>query len=250
MKIEEAKSILHGYRPNGADANDPLFRDALELTRNDPELREWFAKQQAFDGAMSADFDGLQVPEELCGNILAAAQPATLEKSQHQWWQSKRVSAFAIAASIALIFLLAVTLRPKAQQPAAESSLADFVISDAQHPKTHGGHGEEAAALNHLLNQPTTKLGGSLPMDFAALRDSGCRTLHVEGRDILEVCFRRNGVGLHYYVARRQDFPSLTAPSAPAVAEKDGASVVTWTDTANLYLVITAPGSSTVNKLL
>ena len=35
---ESAKFVLNAYRPNGADARDPIFRAALEQAARDPEL--------------------------------------------------------------------------------------------------------------------------------------------------------------------------------------------------------------------
>ncbi len=250
MKIEEAKSILHGYRPNGADAANPHFREALALSRNDATLRAWFEKQQAFDQAMSADFEAIEVPESLCDAILSAADAAAAETPRSQWWRGRLAIGFAVAASIAVILTLTLTLKSQAPQSAAASPLAAFVISDAQHPETHGGHGEEAAALNRLLKLSTTRLSDPRAIDFPVLHDTGCRTLHLESRDVLEVCFKRNGAGLHYYIARRTDFPNLTAPSAPAIADHAGVSIASWSDQTYLYLVVSPTGRTALEKIL
>ena len=45
---ETAKFLLNAYRPNGADAQDPVFRDALEQAARDPELGAWFKEQRGF----------------------------------------------------------------------------------------------------------------------------------------------------------------------------------------------------------
>jgi hypothetical protein len=51
-------------------------------------------------------------------------------------------------------------------------------------------------------------------------------------------------------VARRQDFPGLTAPPKPTVSDKTDASIATWADAANLYIVVTKPGREALEKLL
>jgi len=250
MTIEEAKSILHGYRPDGADANDPIFAAALELVRRDPVLGEWFAQQQAFDADMTADYDAVPAPAGLRDSILAAAATAEKRTAYRSWRRRRMMIRMAMAASIAVLLTLALTLRPKPKLSAANSPLADFVVEDAQHPKTHGGHGDETAELIRTLKLPTTKLGAPLPLDFATLRNTGCRTLHVEGRDVLEVCFKRNGVGMHCYVARQEDFPTLTAPAKPEIIDKPIASIASWSDQKNLYIVVTAPDHTALEKLL
>ena len=250
MTITEAKSILHGYRPDGADADDPHFAAALEMVRRDPELGEWFAQQQAFDSDMTADYDAVAAPAGLREDILKAAAKAQRKTSYQSWWRRRLMIRTAMAASIALLLTLSLTLRPKPKLQAANSPLADFVIEDAQHPKTHGGHGDETAELNRTLKLPTTKLGAPLPLDYDILHKTGCRTVHVEGRDVLEVCFKRNGVGMHCYIARQEDFPTLTAPTKPEVTDKPIASVASWSDQKNLYIVVTAPDHAALEKLL
>ena len=74
MNNEEAKFILQGYRPNGADAGDAAFRAALEQVQRDPALREWFARQQAFDAAVSTKLDAVPAPVGLREAILAGGR--------------------------------------------------------------------------------------------------------------------------------------------------------------------------------
>ncbi len=253
MTIEEAKTLLQGYRPNGADAGDPAFAEALELVRMHPALGEWFARQQDFDLALSAEHEQVPVPRELRDRILASvtARKADPKTKRRAWWRGAVPLAFAGAAAVAVLVGVTFVLWPKPKLPAADSALAAVAIDDAQRPKTHGGgHGEETATLKGLLNKPTTQLSDPLPTNYTALRDAGCRKITVEGRDVLEVCFKRNGVGLHCYIARREDFPTLTAPSKPTVTDKSNASVATWADSANLYIVVTKPDRAALEKLL
>lgn len=39
MRNECAKFLLSAYRPNGADALDPVFKDALEQLECDPQVK-------------------------------------------------------------------------------------------------------------------------------------------------------------------------------------------------------------------
>ena len=40
MTNERAKFVLGAYRPNGADAKDPTFAEALEQAKHDPNLAD------------------------------------------------------------------------------------------------------------------------------------------------------------------------------------------------------------------
>jgi hypothetical protein len=87
-------------------------------------------------------------------------------------------------------------------------------------------------------------------VDFATLRKTGCRTINLEGRDVLEVCFKRNGTWFHCYIARRSDFPALVASARPVLAERNGTGVAAWADAAHLYVLVTPGGHAAMEKLL
>ena len=242
MNNEEAKFILQGYRPNGADAGDAAFRAALEQVQRDPALREWFARQQAFDAAVSAKLDAVPAPAGLREAILAGGRVTAPVQSQASWWRSS--AWLAAAASVAVIFATALALWPK--QAAADTAFADYVLADAAKEDAHGGHGTDS--LQAMLGDPANRLSRGLPISFAALRRDGCRTVTYEGREVLEVCFNRGGVWFHAYIGRRADFPALAA--APAFMDKNGMSVASWADETHVYLVASKAGRAALQRLL
>ena len=62
---EAAKFVLNAYRPNGADAQDPVFRDALEQAACDPDLAAWFKEQRSFDSLIAGKLAEFQPPPNL-----------------------------------------------------------------------------------------------------------------------------------------------------------------------------------------
>ena len=62
---ESAKFVLNAYRPNGADAQDPVFRDALEQAARDPELAAWFKEQRTFDSLIAGKLAEFEPPASL-----------------------------------------------------------------------------------------------------------------------------------------------------------------------------------------
>ncbi|HEY0862668.1 MAG TPA: hypothetical protein VGD97_01065 [Lacunisphaera sp.] len=242
MNNEEAKFILQGYRPNGADAGDAAFRAALEQVQRDPALREWFARQQAFDAAVSAKLDAVPAPAGLREAILAGGRVTAPVQTQTAWWRAPVW--LAAAASVAVIFATMFALWPK--QAAAGTALADFVLRDAVADKNHGGHG--TGSLQAMLGDPANRLSRGLPISFTALRKDGCRTVTYEGREVLEVCFNRGGVWFHAYIGRRADFPALA--SVPVFLDKEGVSVASWADETHVYLVASKAGRAALQQLL
>jgi len=242
MNNEEAKFILQGYRPNGTDAGDAAFHAALEQVKVDPALREWFARQQAFDAAVSAKLNAVPAPAGLREAILAGGRVTEPHQSSRAWW--RQPVWVAAAAGIAVAFATGLALWPK---PAlAVPTLADYVLADAAREGIHGGHGTNS--LQAMLGDPAIRLGRGLPISIEALTKAGCRTVTYEGREVLEVCFNREGVWFHAYIGRRADFPALA--SAPAFQDRDGMSVASWADNTHVYLVAGKAGRAALERLL
>jgi len=125
-------------------------------------------------------------------------------------------------------------------------SFARFAIDDLRHGH-HGGHGAAEGALAATLTNPATHLASALPVDFANLENTGCRTLHFAGRDVLEVCFHRAGAEFHFYILPRG---TLRGTDGPHSLELGGVSALAWNDARYVYAVIGETGAQTLRHLL
>lgn len=70
MDREQARFILQSFRPDGADASDADFAEALQLVAKDRQLGEWLADERATDAAFAAALGAVEIPEELRQHIL------------------------------------------------------------------------------------------------------------------------------------------------------------------------------------
>ena len=104
--------------------------------------------------------------------------------------------------------------------------------------------------MQAALSEPSSRLGAGLPINFAALRDTGCRTLTVGGHDVLELCFNRDGQWFHCYVARRADFPALAIAAAPQIAQRGKMAVASWAEASHVYVVASPAAMDAVKRLL
>lgn len=242
MNNEEAKFILQGCRPNGADTGDATFCAALEQTKNDPALGAWFAKQQAFDATISAKLAQVTPPANLRAAILAGGK-VTAPQPGHAWWS--RPVWMGAAAGIAIMLAAGVALWPNRAE-----ALTDFALADARLSATHGGHGRENNELQSVLNDPSTRLGQKLPIQFANLHETGCRTINCRGHDVLELCFKRNGVWFHVYIARKHDFPGMAKDVAPRITDHGSTSMATWMDDEHVIVVVSKTGRKNLEALL
>ncbi len=247
MKNDEAKFILHAYRPNGSDAGDATFAEALEQAKQDPSINQWFTAQQAFDRAMCAKLVSVAMPTGLRESILAGGKLDVTQTAQARpsWWRSPMW--VGLAASAAVLLAVSVALWPQAVE--AQPVLIDFALKDTLR-MAHGGHGEEAANLRKTLSQSDLQLGSGVVVDFDELKKQGCRTISFNGYDVLEVCFNRDGKWFHCYVARASDFPAIAAKLKPTFRDGSGASAAAWVDGQHIFVIASKAGREAIQRLI
>lgn len=255
MNNEEAKFILHAYRPDGSDAGDPAFHAALEQARRDPVLEKWFAAQQAFDRAVCARLGGVAPPSDLREAILTGARFGAIEEAPtgggspaDQRRRSAWPAWLGLAAGLAVLLAVGLALWPKEAE--ARSPLLDFALDDTLRQAQHGQHGREVAEFQALLGGADTRLTDSLTVDFESLRRTGCRTVYFDGRPVLEVCFNRDGKWFHCYIARVNDFPAVAPRLRPTFRDEAGASAVAWADGNYIYIVASKAGRQALETLI
>ncbi len=246
MNNQEAKFILSGYRPGGRDAGDAMFCDALKQAQADPALSAWFAREQAHDAAVAAKLREIAPTAGLREAILAGSRVSgtteTKVAARWPWWVG-------IAASVVLLAGITAAMWPKPAS-AVNAPLTKFVLEDALEVNKHGGHGAPSRELIASLTQASTHLSGALPVDFSTLENTGCRTLTVEGRPVLEVCFNRQGKWYHCYIARCGDFPGMAAKEGPEFAASDKVGALTWADGVYRFVVAGQAGRAALQQLL
>jgi len=244
MTIDEAKFILCAYRPSGRDAQLPAFGDALRMAGADPALGAWFARARAYDAAVAGKLRRVEPPAGLREAILAGARASGQQRGLGRGW----AWASGVAAAAALAFVV-FSMKTPARPDAGGAPLAAFAISDMTYAR-HGGRGEPAGALVAALEAKGARMPGPGQIDFDRLMDTGCRTLSFAGRDVIEVCFSRDGTLFHFYVARRDGPPGDSAErGASFISEAEGAAAA-WSDRSYDYAVASKAGVDAIRRLL
>ncbi|QTN31724.1 hypothetical protein HZ994_05085 [Akkermansiaceae bacterium] len=72
MDRERAKFVLRSFRPDGADAVDADFAEALQMATGDRELGEWLMRERAFDAEFAEALARVDLPEGLREGVLLA----------------------------------------------------------------------------------------------------------------------------------------------------------------------------------
>lgn len=244
MNNQEAKFILSAYRSNGADAGDPLFAEALKQAQQDPTLGAWFGREQAHDRATAQKLASIQAPAGLREAILTGARVSGGSRSM--WRQPIWIG---LAAAAAVLIAVTASFWPK-KASAEDRVLATFALKDTAH-ENHDGHGAEVKNLQAMLGNPAMKLRSGLAIDFEALRGTGCRTVMMNGHEVFEVCFNRNGSWFHLYAIR--DPAAAAGRSANvSIAQQEKLACATWSDgrMGYRYAVVGDAGLEAVRNLL
>ena len=74
MDKEQARLILQSFRPDGADAHDPDFAEALAAAAEHRELAEFLAAERAQDAAFAEALVTVEIPDDLRATIFAVLQ--------------------------------------------------------------------------------------------------------------------------------------------------------------------------------
>ncbi|HEY5892811.1 MAG TPA: hypothetical protein VIT91_06225 [Chthoniobacterales bacterium] len=241
MKPDEAKFILSAYRPHGRDAGDYAYSEALKLADADPNVGRWLQQQQTFDSIVGEKLATLSPPPGLRESILAGARVG----GRRVWWRQPRL--LAVAACMAVLALVS-PLVWWAAVPIGGSSLQEYAMNYASRPFMLMEHSKDMGRLKAWLASRNAPQPGNLPGELARLEGLGCKTIEYQGKKISLVCFDRNGMEYHLFVARRSDFSNLAAALQMRSHGKWGSA--SWGDAEHQYVLVSAAGSDAVRSLL
>jgi hypothetical protein len=245
MNNQEAKLILQAYRPNGQDASDPFFTEALEQVRRDPELEKWFAEENSLNTRIQTRIQAaILVPPGLKSDLLA------LRKTVYStpWWlQPMKLAAIALVlASLGAILLMVpqrTTRLASFRDTMARSSL------QAQEHVVFQSH--DIASIRQWLQGQNMQTNFDMPATLQAANGTaqGCRVVNWNGHQATMICFMVNGHHMDLFVIDRAGLPDFPENGAPQFASADGLMTATWADGEKVYL-LTAENETVLQKIL
>jgi len=192
VNSEQAKEILLLYRPGMDEAEDPDFAAALELSRREPQLAEWFRQHREFQQAMCSRFQQIAVPEGLKEQILSERKSATTASRR----QTLMVAGFSAAVFCAVLLVLTLHHR----QPGEDNSFAHYramMIGKVRrdYPKMDIETNNLEAIHTYLAAQGRGDY--VLTPGLAQSAGTGCAVFDWHQKKVTMVCFNsgRNGPG-------------------------------------------------------
>ena len=245
MKNQEARLILQAYRYGGEDASDPLFAEALEQAKLDPELQKWFAEENALDARIQASLQtAIPVPRELKSNLLALRK---IIRPVPWWLQPMKLAAAAVVLFVlGLAAFLLLTQKP--------TQLASFRETMARYSMQQQGHiayeSHDMTEIQQWLQARGMETNFELPAALHNGPSQGCRVVDWNGRKATMLCFiLDNGEHMDLFVMDRVGLPNLPEGSAPQYAEANGLMTATWVKGDKVYL-LTGDNKKLLQKLL
>ncbi len=246
MNNQEAKLILQAYRLGGQDAADPLFQEALEQLKRDPDLAKWFADERVIETRVQARIrDAVKPPAHLKAHLMAQGRIVR----RATWW--RRPVWLAAAASVALLGTVATIWSRRSSGPefaAFRQAMVQNALQTTNHVsfETH-----DLARIQRWLEDREVDTNFDLPV---ALRDNvaeGCRVVHWNGQRVTLICFVFNGRDhVDLFVLNSTRFRGFTPTQTPEFARTDGLITASWTRGDRTYLLATSGGEAVLRKYL
>lgn len=243
MNNEQAKFLLRACRPGGQDSADPAFAEALEQANHDPVLQAWLERERSFDGAVAAKLKTITPPATLRSSILAG-----VKASRPAWTWRRTLVGAGLAASFALV-AGALAFNDLSDPDATLDELVRHGFNEMAGPHPRGQPLAQLASLGTWLQDPAKPLGMEMPVDLDELRVHGCRNLQISGKEVFEICFRRDS-WYHIYIARRGDFMCEECEVEPMFRERGEFASVTWVDDQHVYVVVSRAGLDAVKRVV
>ena len=243
MTNEEAKFILQSYRHSGADATEPVFAEALEHAKRDPELANRLKEETQFDAAVAAKLKNVTVPASLRSNILAGAKIVR----PRIWWQSPWIAAAACFLLLASIITWQMTIRPSSDFIAYRHDMASFLTERFDRLDVESS---DMVEIKHWLAKNNAPENFSWPHGLASLASLGCRVLDWKGEKITVLCCKEQGPHeMHLLVVNRSAFSR--PPSADPKFTSNGRwTMASWTRGDKVYVLAGVGDSSRLRKYL
>jgi uncharacterized membrane protein YbaN (DUF454 family) len=248
MNNQEAKLILQAYRPGGQDASDPMFAEALEQARRDPELQKWFAEECAYDARIQSKLkEAIPIPPDLKASLLAQrkiVRPAA-------WWRQPMWQTTAVAAALVLLASLTVFwLRPSGQPQFAafRQAMVRNSLREANHVSFMA---QDMTQARDWLKTQNVSGDFDLP---AALRGGmlhGCKVIDWHRQKVTMLCFMSSGGGhVDLFVVNCTHFRDFTPRPTAQFARSDGLTTAVWCNGDKTYLLAAHLNEQQVRKIL
>ncbi len=252
MNNREAQFVLSAYRPDGQDATDPQFAEALEQARRDPALGEWLEREQRCDRLIAERLAGVMPPWELRHAILAGGRISRRPAA----WAKPWVWALAACA----VLLLGAGMLWQRQVPNSRHSTLNSQPPLALWQREALNFLENGPRLDHEAKDPRQLVSwleakdavapAAMPPGLGDLLAAGCKILDVRGRQVSVLCFHRPDGGLVHLVVTKRAPGETVIGDEPAWQQTGRWTTASWSSAGQDYMLTTDGPREDLSALL
>jgi hypothetical protein len=237
MDKQEAKLLLQSYRPDGRDAGDPAFAEALALARQDQELGDWFRRECELDAAIAAKLAATEVPADLRQTILAGQRSQRqLVRADFSWWRSP---AMAWAAAIAVLFVGAFFFRSQGGTTMSITAYRNAMATHLNSGFVFDVRNEQPEILRAWLAERRVFADLQVPDTLKSGRAIGCQMFEFEGRKSALICFTlADKKVVHLFVTDAAGFETGQVAEEPSLCRCDKWNACFWRKNDLVYLAM------------
>lgn len=239
MKNKEARRLLEVCRPNGADAADPQFKEALEQVKRSPVLSCWLNELRNFDAAFSENLSAVPVPMDLKDSILAARK--TVKPRLWQDWRWRAAAGFLL---LAVAGGLLATGRPE-KFPEFRAELIDEAWDGQAHLDFESS---DVYRVRQWLAGQNAASDFELPQGLRNSRVVGCRIVETEGRRVPMICLNEGFKHMHLFVVNGTGFAGLPTQGKPDFQKCGLWRTASWQHRGRTYVLAGMKYQTFVNK--
>lgn len=252
MTPEEARIVLGSMRPDRSDAEDPLFREALDLVESDEELREWFEGHQAVDRMVAEKLRALELPADLRTGIHASLSAT---RRGNRWKRAGIL--FAVAALMAAVAVPLILMKKRSADSGvslAKSDSESFRGDMLHEIETLTGFDFVSADVGQIrewMDAQERFPGFPLPGGIVGWPSLGCKVVDWRGRRATLICFKENesapGPSAHLVIVEGTLFPDL---KGTRFTIRDDWSTVVWNSGGRTYFLATPRTEAELRRML
>ena len=234
MNTAEAKEILLLYRPGTIETAEPRMAEALELAQRDPELGRWFDEHRAFQKAMRAKFQQIEVPAHLKSSILIRGTASPGIVSPRPWWRSP-LWLPATAMILLLVGAFSVWLRP--HRPDRFADYEARMVSEAQREYRMDLVTNQMPQIRQFMASRGAPADYRVTHGLEHLQLTGGGCLNWRSRPVAMVCFDRGDKQMLFLFVMKRSAVKDPPPATPQLVRVREMLAASWTEGDNTYVL-------------
>lgn len=248
MDKQEARLLLQSYRPDGQDASDPAFAEALALAGQDAELGRWLAGECELDKAIGQKLRACPVPPDLRQAVIAGQRSQRrISQPAFVWWRSPSL---AWAAAIVLVFVAAYFVRHGSDSSVALAAYREAMTANLRSGFVFDQRDERPEKLTDWLAEHGGLANLSVP---AGLRDTaslGCKLFEFDGLKSALICFSLSDQQVvHLFVVDGTRFRPQDFEAAACALRCNDYDTFAWREQGRVFLLAGGVGPERLREL-